>query len=51
MDHIAANGYIFSFVVGMVVYVLLMKLPSFAKDSYLASEDELALTERENANA
>jgi NCS1 family nucleobase:cation symporter-1 len=51
MDHISANGYIFSFVVGMVVYILLMKLPSFAKDSYLAAEDELALTERENANA
>ena len=46
MDHIAANGYIFSFVVGMVVYVLLMKSPSFARESVITAAEEEAMTER-----
>jgi hypothetical protein len=46
MDHIAANGYIFSFVVGIVVYMLLMKMPAFAKNSFLTVEEEQALTKR-----
>ena len=46
MDHISANGYIFSFVVGMVVYVLLMKSPTFAKNSFITVEEEEALTQR-----
>lgn len=46
MDYIAANGYIFSFVVGMVVYVLLMKSPSFARNSFISVEEEEALTQR-----
>ncbi len=44
LDQIAANGYIFSFIVGMVVYVLLMKSPSIAKDSFITAEEEDALT-------
>jgi NCS1 family nucleobase:cation symporter-1 len=46
MDHISANGYIFSFIVGLVVYVLLMKSPSFTKDSFITAEEEAAMTER-----
>jgi len=46
MDYISANGYIFSFVVGMVVYVLLMKSPSFARDSFVTAEESEAMTER-----
>lgn len=46
IDYIAANGYIFSFVVGIVVYMALMKLPRFTKNSYLTVEDEKALTQR-----
>ncbi len=46
MDYISANGYIFSFVVGMVVYVLLMKSPSFARDSFVTEEESEAMTER-----
>lgn len=46
IDHIAANGYIFSFVVGIVVYMGLMKRPSFSMDSYITAEQERALTKR-----
>lgn len=46
LDNISANGYIFSFVVGIVVYMLLMKLPSFALNSYITEEEELAMTKR-----
>lgn len=46
MDHIAANGYIFSFFVGLIVYMLLMKAPAFAMNSYIDAEEEAAMTER-----
>ena len=46
MDHIAANGYVFSFIVGIVVYMLLMKMPTFAKNSFVTVEEEQAMTKR-----
>lgn len=46
MDHIAANGYVFSFIVGIVVYMLLMKMPAFAKNSFVTVEEEQAMTKR-----
>ncbi len=46
IDHIAANGYIFSFIVGIVVYMLLMKSPKFAMNSYISEEEEKAMTKR-----
>jgi NCS1 family nucleobase:cation symporter-1 len=46
LDHIAANGYIFSFIVGIVVYMLLMKSPKFAMNSYITDEEEKAMTKR-----
>lgn len=42
---IAANGYIFSFIVGFVLYVVLMKA-GMAKDSYLKEEEHEACTRR-----
>lgn len=46
MDQIAANGYIFSFVVGLVVYMILMKSPSFALKSIISADEENAITSR-----
>lgn len=46
LDNISANGYIFSFIVGIVVYMLLMKLPSFALNSYITEEEEKSMTKR-----
>jgi len=46
LDNIAANGYIFSFVVGIVVYMALMKSPKFTMDSYITEEQENAMTKR-----
>ncbi len=46
MDNIAANGYIVSFVIGLVVYMLLMKSPSFAMNSIISDEEEQVMTTR-----
>jgi NCS1 family nucleobase:cation symporter-1 len=40
---IAANGYIFGFIVGLVVYVILMKSETV---SFISGEEEAAITER-----
>ena len=46
IDHIAANGYIFSFIVGIVVYMVLMKSPKFAMNSFITEEEENEMTKR-----
>ncbi|MDD3168113.1 MAG: cytosine permease [Eubacteriales bacterium] len=46
LDNISANGYIFSFIVGIIVYMVFMKLPSFALNSNITEEEEIAMTRR-----
>ena len=40
------TNYVTAFVIGFVVYILLMKSPGFAKDSFVSEEDHEALTQR-----
>ncbi|MDO4833820.1 MAG: cytosine permease [Bacillota bacterium] len=39
-------NYIVAFLIGLIVYVLLMKIPAFAKDSFVEEEEYEAKTER-----
>ncbi|MDO4176785.1 MAG: hypothetical protein Q4D99_04835, partial [Bacillota bacterium] len=39
-------NYIVAFIIGFVIYVLLMKSPAFAKDSYVEEDAHEAMTER-----
>ena len=40
------TNYVTAFVIGFVVYILLMKSPGYAKDSFVSEEDHEALTQR-----
>ena len=51
IQYIAANGYIFSFVVAFVLYLLLMKIPlagDRASNGALTEEELGAITEKAN---